>query len=973
MMAERETQTRRPHRAKRSLLSFLLALALAAGALVGVTAPADAAGLAGHPGGDGSSSAPMPLTGFTPPADEGAAIAEMATVRVVTDYKFTYTLAGAPVAPPLGAPTDGYCTGEGVLVSSPLPDLPPSGTTPAGTLAVLTDNTVINQSAACTGDFPSSPTGFLGTRKESFQGATLYLSSAYSSGAASGQTKVISLEISGSLTIHTISGGSLILVEVPVPSEAGKTFRDYPTVNLAMQASTTQDLLALTNAANASLTSKQMNNGTAPQEAKQFLMPQANAYTGVVPTGTAPGTPIIDTSTGDLTGMVDGAGTVVAATQDKIDLSVITNFAQSCPTLTPTPDCLSHRWKQAMDAFYSTPSHSSARPLLSQIVRDYPDFVGAQDFLQAATPPNPTPQSASKSVNNSTFVGVPIATAEKIALGILLVLLALVVALAAVIYVRWLRKRKTPQGLVVASAAPQAAPVGRTVICPYCSAPNNAGSSNCVNCGRELPQGVSGEGRGGLRRSTSGGPRLNLPSNPPPMAAPAASPPQDIAEMPSLVVPARPPAEPAPAPKPPAPTIALEPPAPPPAGKPEPVAAEPQPPPAWQKAPTVAGAQVPPAGPVVSPVIPATWHYAPTVQKPQEKAPAERPVFCPECGLQQAPGAAVCPRCGFKVGEALTRFQGRRSQVVPAPVPASPPAPPVQTVREPGYTQREVREGRGPKRLPPGTELQRRYRIERAVAQGGMGAVYRAVDQHFKRPCAVKEMLDHFSKDEDREQALQWFEREAHLLLDLHHPAIPRVFDYFSEADQQYLVMEFVEGRTLAEAFKQEGQPVGLPEARVRAWAAQLCNVLAYLHRLKPPVIFRDLKPANVMVTREDTVKLIDFGIARSFQEGGQATVIMTIGYAPPEQMEGRPQPQSDLYALGSTLYRLLTGHEARDNQPTIFDFPPLRSLRSEVSPPFAEIIHKALKKNLDERWASASEMEQALLRLPPLPADTAM
>jgi len=85
--------------------------------------------------------------------------------------------------------------------------------------------------------------------------------------------------------------------------------------------------------------------------------------------------------------------------------------------------------------------------------------------------------------------------------------------------------------------------------------------------------------------------------------------------------------------------------------------------------------------------------------------------------------------------------------------------------------------------------------------------------------------------------------------------------------------------------------------------------------------------------------------------------------------MEGRPQPQSELYALGSTLYHLLTGHKARDNQPTIFDFPPLRSLRPEISQPFAEIIHKALKKNLDERWASAREMEQALLRLPPLPA----
>lgn len=296
-----------------------------------------------------------------------------------------------------------------------------------------------------------------------------------------------------------------------------------------------------------------------------------------------------------------------------------------------------------------------------------------------------------------------------------------------------------------------------------------------------------------------------------------------------------------------------------------------------------------------------------------------------------------------------------------------PPAlPMLMRTDEQGYPMREEKK-HDPRRLSPATELQRRYRIEQVVAKGGMGAVYRAVDQHFKRPCAVKEMLDHFSKEEDRKQALQWFEREAHLLLDLHHPAIPRVFDYFSEGDQQYLVMEFIEGRTLMEALEEGGLPGGLPEARIRAWAAQICNVLAYLHSRKPPIIFRDLKPANIMVTGEDMVKLIDFGIARSFQEGGQATVIMTIGYAPPEQMEGRPQPQSDLYALGATLHRLLTRHEARENKPTIFDFPPVRGLRPEISPQFEAFIHKALQRDLEDRWASAGEMEQVLLRLPPL------
>jgi serine/threonine protein kinase len=261
----------------------------------------------------------------------------------------------------------------------------------------------------------------------------------------------------------------------------------------------------------------------------------------------------------------------------------------------------------------------------------------------------------------------------------------------------------------------------------------------------------------------------------------------------------------------------------------------------------------------------------------------------------------------------------------------------------------------------------KRYKIEKAVAKGGMGAVYKGFDQHFKRACAVKEMLDNFSNEEEREQSLQWFEREAHMLLDLHHAAIPKVFDFFAENGHNYLVMEFVDGRTLAEVLDQEGQPRGLPEARVRSWAAQLCSVLGYLHNQSPPVIFRDLKPSNIMVTNDDKIKLIDFGIARSFQGGRQATVIMTLGYAPPEQLEGKPTPKSDIYALGATLHRLLTRHEATNNKPSIFDFPTIRSLRPEISPAFDALIGRALQKDPQARWVSAFEMEQAILRLPPV------
>src|SRR5579885_3374668 len=283
----------------------------------------------------------------------------------------------------------------------------------------------------------------------------------------------------------------------------------------------------------------------------------------------------------------------------------------------------------------------------------------------------------------------------------------------------------------------------------------------------------------------------------------------------------------------------------------------------------------------------------------------------------------------------------------------------------------------GSRRLAAGTQLSNgRYKIERSVAAGGMGAVYRALDVRFNRPCAVKEMLDDFHNDADRSQAVGWFTREATLLLDLNHPCIPRVRDFFVESGRHYLVMDFIEGRTLGQVLDEEGNVTGVngargvAEARARTWAQQVCSVLAYLHRQNPPIIFRDLKPSNIMVTDKDEIKLIDFGIARTFQSQRQSTIIMTIGYAPPEQLHGMPEPRSDIYALGATIHRLLTQHDAANNKPSIFSFPPPRTLRPDITPGFDQIIMKALAPDLDKRWGSATEMERAIMNLPPPPPD---
>ena len=279
-------------------------------------------------------------------------------------------------------------------------------------------------------------------------------------------------------------------------------------------------------------------------------------------------------------------------------------------------------------------------------------------------------------------------------------------------------------------------------------------------------------------------------------------------------------------------------------------------------------------------------------------------------------------------------------------------------------------------RLTPGTELSdgKRYRIERIVASGGMGAVYRAIDKRFNKPCAVKEMLDDFQSESERAQSVEWFSREASLLLELNHQCIPRVRDFFVDGGRHYLVMDFIEGRTMGAVLEQEATIAGVngargvTEARTRHWGQQICSVLNYLHRLSPPIIFRDLKPTNIMVTENDDIKLIDFGIARTFQSQRQATIIMTVGYAPQEQLIGNPEPRSDLYALGATLYRVLTRHDASNNKPTIFAFPPLRSLRPDVTPAFEQVIMRALAMFPEQRWSNASEMERAIINLPPLP-----
>src|SRR5262249_11434773 len=187
--------------------------------------------------------------------------------------------------------------------------------------------------------------------------------------------------------------------------------------------------------------------------------------------------------------------------------------------------------------------------------------------------------------------------------------------------------------------------------------------------------------------------------------------------------------------------------------------------------------------------------------------------------------------------------------------------------------------------LEPGTVLQKRYRIQRLLGGGGMGMVYLAQDQRLSnRPCAIKEMVDHFIDPQQRLEANEYFAREADTLAQLKHSAIPAISDRFDQLNRHYLVMEYVEGCNLEEELAQRGSP--LPQSLVVSVARQLCDVLAYLHGLQPSIIYRDLKPSNVMLSRNGRVVLVDFGIARLFKAQRKGTMIGTLGFAPPEQYQ---------------------------------------------------------------------------------------
>ncbi len=305
---------------------------------------------------------------------------------------------------------------------------------------------------------------------------------------------------------------------------------------------------------------------------------------------------------------------------------------------------------------------------------------------------------------------------------------------------------------------------------------------------------------------------------------------------------------------------------------------------------------------------------------------------CSICGTANPAQAAFCFACGKPLQNTIQTIQ------TPAP------------------------DGTGA--LAAATLIQQRYRILAQVGKGGFGAVYKAADTKLgDRVVALKEMNQSGLNVQEAAEATENFKREALLLAGLTHPNLPRIYDHFFDAGHWYLVMDFIEGETLEDMLDKAGGK--LPVEKALAIGIQLCNVLNYLHTRQPPIIFRDLKPANILLplpsnsasATDNSLFLIDFGIARLFKPGQVKDTIAfgSPGYAAPEQYgKAQTTQRSDIYSLGATLHQMLTGDDPSD---TPFSFAPLRI----AAPALEQLILRMVSMDASKRPASVADIQREL------------
>src|SRR5713101_5699505 len=315
-------------------------------------------------------------------------------------------------------------------------------------------------------------------------------------------------------------------------------------------------------------------------------------------------------------------------------------------------------------------------------------------------------------------------------------------------------------------------------------------------------------------------------------------------------------------------------------------------------------------------------------------------LYCDECGTANRPQARFCFSCGQSLPAAALLPSLSNPTIIKAPGDLST------------------------KPIAANRLLKQRYRIIDQLGQGGFGAVYKAEDTRFgNRLVAVKEMSEGGLSLKEIARATGSFKHEALLLAGLLHPNLPRIYDHFFDAGHWYLVMDFIEGETLEGYLANLGKD-HLPIEEVVDIGIQLCTVLDYLHTQEPPIIFRDLKPANVMRTSSGHLYLIDFGIARHFKPGQTRDTIPlgSPGYAAPEQY-GRAQttPQTDIYSLGAMLHQLLTGD---DPAQTPFRFVSLQRQDQPVMERLQALLLQMLEMDVNKRPTRVVVVKQVLEQL---------
>lgn len=345
--------------------------------------------------------------------------------------------------------------------------------------------------------------------------------------------------------------------------------------------------------------------------------------------------------------------------------------------------------------------------------------------------------------------------------------------------------------------------------------------------------------------------------------------------------------------------------------------------------------------------------------------------ICPNCGRINREGTHFCVACGSPIKD-ITQL------LLPEVQPEQPPglSPPVKTrsclrCNTPNsptalFCSKCGHEFITPGPLSSGSLLQNRYRIERILGQGGQSIVYLARDEALDRAVAVKELVTAHLPRDGQISAGRRFQREATILAALRHPNLTAVYDFFSTNKGEYLVMEYIDGETLDKRLASVGKPFG--EDQVLNWALVLCDVISYLH--SQSVIFRDMKPGNIMVDRAGVLRLIDFNVAHIFREERERDLTTepggTPGWASPEQFFGvSTDIRTDIFGLGATLYSLLTGRGVGMEEYKRTGGPPrMRHLNPNVSEATEAVIRKALNAQLYDRYQSAAEMRDAFLAL---------